>query len=83
MAAHHLTVYRLREGDWTPMPIVVRKQDDKYIASVTPPHGGGRYWRNDAPLLADELIERLRALGCHTTDIADAFYEADPLWLNR
>ncbi len=29
------------------------------------------------------LIDRLRELGCHTTDIGDAFYLADPYWLAR
>jgi hypothetical protein len=32
---------------------------------------------------ASELVEALRGLGCHTTDIGDAMYEADPFWLNR
>jgi hypothetical protein len=31
----------------------------------------------------DELIDKLRALGCHQTDIGDAFSEADPDWLGR
>jgi len=30
-----------------------------------------------------ELIDALRALGCHTTDIGDAFYTADPNWLDE
>jgi hypothetical protein len=25
----------------------------------------------------------LRSLGCHQTDIGDAFYAADPEWLSR
>jgi hypothetical protein len=33
------------------------------------------------PVAADELIDRLRQLGCHQTDIGDAFYAANPKWL--
>jgi hypothetical protein len=34
-------------------------------------------------MTADVLVERLLALGCHQTDIGDAFYAADPGWLDR
>ena len=27
--------------------------------------------------------DKLQELGCHTTDIGDAMFLADPLWLNR
>ncbi len=29
----------------------------------------------------DALIVELRRLGCHTTDIGDVFYAANPAWL--
>ena len=32
-------------------------------------------------MAVDDLIEALRKLGCHQTDIGDAFYDADPNWL--
>jgi hypothetical protein len=32
---------------------------------------------------SDRLVAALLALRCHETDIADAFYEADPGWLLR
>jgi hypothetical protein len=31
----------------------------------------------------DDLVDALRGIGCHQTDIGDAFYEADPDWLDR
>jgi hypothetical protein len=30
----------------------------------------------------DDLVAALRRIACHTTDIGDAFFEADPHWLN-
>ncbi len=65
------------------MPIRITRQGNAYAALVTPPHGNGRQWHSERPLSADDLIEELRNLGCHTTDVSDAFYEADPLWLSR
>ena len=32
---------------------------------------------------SNELHARLFSLGCHVTDIGDAFFEADPDWLSR
>jgi hypothetical protein len=34
-------------------------------------------------MTTSKLIDVLRELGCHTTDITDALYEADQSWLNR
>ena len=65
------------------MGIVIERVGQQYVASVSPPHGGGATWSSEAPLPKHELIERLRGLGCHTTDIGDAFYAADPAWLQR
>ena len=31
----------------------------------------------------NEVVRHLKDLGCHETDIGDAMFEADPLWLNR
>ena len=50
---------------------------------MSPPHGEGREWASDLPQPADMLIKELQARGCHQTDIGDAFYEADPNWLNE
>ena len=65
------------------MPIKIERQGDLYTAEVTPPHGDGRRWASSRPMTTDELIEALQALGCHQTDIGDAFYEADPAWQLR
>lgn len=54
----------------------------EYIAYVTPYDQPAEPWRA-GPLSADALIDTLRDKGCHTTDITDALYEADPDWLTR
>jgi hypothetical protein len=45
---------------------------------VSPPEGS--YWRSSSPVTAREIFEKLPGLGCHTVDISDALYAADPLW---
>lgn len=64
------------------MTIEIRRQDGLYSAIVSPPRGNGHPWRTEQPLSANELVDRLRDLGCHTTDISDAFYAAYPYWLD-
>ena len=56
--------------------ITIEKAKDGYVAHVTAPHVQEE-WRNPMPLGRSELIEELRRRGVHTTDIADAFHEAD------
>jgi hypothetical protein len=64
------------------MPIeITHHADGRYSATVSPPHGGARPWETPSPIAADELIDRLREQGCHQTDIGDAFYAANPNWL--
>lgn len=65
------------------MPIVITRVEDLYEAEVTPPHGGGRYWRSPQPMGIDDLIAALLERGCHQTDIGDALFEADPEWETR
>lgn len=65
------------------MPITVYKRDDKYDVIVSPPHAGGRHWRSSEPLTANQVVQKLEELGCHQTDIGDAMFDADPLWMNR
>lgn len=63
------------------MPITIRLVEDTvYSASVTPPHGK-EIWHTAQPMTAKNLVAKLRELGCHTTDIADAFYATNPDWL--
>lgn len=63
--------------------IKIEKVEGGYVARATPPHVQQQYWSSTAPLSVDELIKVMRDLGMHTTDISDAFYEADPDWLTR
>jgi len=63
------------------MALVIRKVGSNYSATVTPPHCKVGLWSTDSPLDVETLIEKLKALGCHQTDIGDAFYEADPNWV--
>lgn len=65
------------------MPIEIKRDGDRYTAVVTPPHGRGERWASPNRMSASELVDALRELGCHTTDISDAMFEADPFWLNR
>ena len=65
------------------MPIMIHRTGDLYSATVSPPHGNRSLWSSPQPMTASKLIDSLRELGCHTTDITDALYEADPSWLNR
>jgi len=65
------------------MPIVITRVGDLYEGTITPPHGGDSPRSSLHPMTADSLIDALRDLGCHQTDIGDAFYAADPEWLRR
>lgn len=60
------------------MGISVIKSGDRYEVAVSPPEGAN--WQSSAPLTATQVLERLSALGCHSTDITDALYAADPSW---
>ena len=64
------------------MAIKIKKINGGYMAKVTPSHGSGSIWETNEPMTSDEIISKLISLGCHQTDIGDAFYEADPDWLN-
>jgi hypothetical protein len=63
--------------------IKIEKVQGGYLARTTPPHGQEEWWSTPTPLTSSELFEELRARGVHTTDISDAFYEADPNWLQN
>ena len=65
------------------MPIKILFTQKGYFAQVTPPHGANSNWKNEQPMSAGALIKELLKLGCHQTDIGDAFYEADPDWLSK
>jgi hypothetical protein len=63
------------------MPITVWRRDDKYEVSVSPPHGPP--WRSSEPITSREIFDKLIGMGCHSTDIRDAFDAADPFWTER
>ena len=65
------------------MAIEITRDGGRYLAEVTPPHGGGIAWTTTAPIGAEELIRELASRGCHQTDIGDAFYAADDAWIRR
>lgn len=58
----------------------IRKTALGYDAEAGSPHTR-REWRTKQPTTAADLVAVLRKLGCHPTDIGDAFFEADPNWL--
>jgi hypothetical protein len=62
------------------MAIVITRTAAGYTASVTPPHAAT--WSSDRHYTAAELAATLRGLGCHQTDVGDAFYIANPKWLD-
>lgn len=49
-----------------------------YRVSVSPPHAES--WQSPRLLTATEVVEELAARGCHSTDITDALYCANPDW---
>lgn len=65
------------------MPIEIRRVGGLYEAEVTPPHGSGHEWSTPKPMSANDLDKKLFELGCHQTDISDAFDAADPDWMKR
>jgi hypothetical protein len=66
------------------VPIVIHKvDDDGYAAGMTPTNGGGEAWSSPHPMSRDDLVAALRQIGCHQTDIGDAFFAADSRWLDR
>lgn len=63
------------------MGISLVRHDDRFQVSVSPPDGP--YWRSSTPMTPTEVLEKLSQLGCHSTDITDALYAADPDWGRR
>jgi hypothetical protein len=59
--------------------IDIRAVGDRYEVAVSPPHAST--WQSPMPLTATQVLEQLSALGCHSTDITDALYAADPSWV--
>jgi len=62
--------------------IKIEKVRDGYLVHVTSPRVQEE-WKSPNPLNRGELVKELRSRGVHTTSISDAFYEADPNWLQN
>jgi hypothetical protein len=54
---------------------------EKYQVAVSPPEGPT--WRSSEPMTATEILKKLGELGCHSTDITEALYAADPQWAEK
>lgn len=65
----------------SPVAISVFIYGEKYQVAVSPPEGPN--WRSSEPMTATEILKKLGELGCHSTDITDALYEADPQWAEK
>ena len=60
------------------MSLDVVYESGGYRVSVSPPHGEA--WQSTRLLTPTEVLEELSARGCHSTDITDALYAANPGW---
>ena len=63
------------------MAIHLTADGENFWVEVTQPHAEA--WRSDAPLSATDVLKVLSDKGCHSTDITDALYAADPGWAAR
>jgi hypothetical protein len=64
------------------MPINLKRVGNRYTGTATPPESDQR-WEATVPITAKRIIAELRRVGCHTTDITDSLFDADPFWQNR
>ncbi len=60
------------------MAIQITHTGPGYRVSVSPPDGPT--WNSGGPMSARRVLAELSRLGCHSTDITDALYAADPTW---
>jgi hypothetical protein len=59
------------------MAIDIHAVGDRFSVEVTPPHGE---WRSDDLLSPTDVLRQLSALGCHSTEIADALDATGADW---
>lgn len=62
--------------------ITVKRFDGLYSVVATSIDGRGDY-ATEQPVSRETAIGSLLALGWHQRDVGDAFYEADPDWVDR
>lgn len=60
------------------MSVNVFHESGGYRVSVSPPDA--EPWASTRLLTATQVLEELSARGCHSTDITDALYAANPNW---
>lgn len=61
---------------------VTKVADDLYTANATPPEVEEQ-WSTVEPMHGRELTRELTERGAHQTDIGDAMYRQDPLWIEK
>lgn len=60
------------------MSLEVVYESGGYSVTVSPPHADS--WHSPGLLTATEVLAELSKRGCHSTDITDALYAANPDW---
>jgi len=61
---------------------VTKVADDLYMVVATPPEVGEE-WSPPEPIRGRQLTRELLERGAHQTDIGDAMYRQDPLWVEK
>jgi hypothetical protein len=65
------------------VPIEIKRESNQLYAAVASRPDIDQNRSTSLPFMVDELISELLARGGHHTDIADAFYAANPNWLSK
>ena len=61
------------------MAIGIAYEAGSYRVWVSPSHSS-EPWQSRGLLTATEVLEELSSRGCHSTDVTDALYAANPHW---
>lgn len=64
------------------MPIEIERVDGGYIARAHRTVDGAE-WSTSEPMTVNALVAALFKMGFHQQDIGDAFYQADPDWVEH
>jgi hypothetical protein len=65
--------------------IMIKREGSNYVVQAVPSGNNASVegYTSGGPVTQAVAIDALLAHGWHQTDIGDAFYEADPDWLER
>lgn len=77
LAARHT----IGTGRRCPLSLDVTYEAGGYRVDVSPPHA--ETWESPHLLTATEVLEELSKRGCHSTDITDALFAANPAWTHE